>query len=285
MKSFKKTSRRNNSHSKIKKSKRNHSRTKKFLKKNKKGGSPPKVNGNGNAAAQVATGPAPAATGPVPAATGPVPVKLTLKERKRVPGFKLALPVSQAAVVLEPSKSLDKLKSNIYTSKYIFVFDFDCTLSTRHSMGNPENGVEYLNAEQFSVVGKIFKKINSFGGLIIILSRSVEEQLNKNIQLLKLIPQEFILGAVNDMEKKNPDDYWADKKKITLQEIYNFTNKSKEPIIMFYDDTELNTRAVSDLKFIKAIDVPSQCEDENKGRLLNFFNTSVKEIPQFRVES
>ena len=152
-------------------------------------------------------------------------------------------------------------------------------------MGNPENGVEYLNAEQFSVVGKIFKKINSFGGLIIILSRSVEEQLNKNIQLLKLIPQEFILGAVNDMEKKNPDDYWADKKKITLQEIYNFTNKSKEPIIMFYDDTELNTRAVSDLKFIKAIDVPSQCEDENKGRLLNFFNTSVKEIPQFRVES
>ena len=197
MKSFKKTSRRNNSHSKIKKSKRNHSRTKKFLKKNKKGGSPPKVNGNGNAAAQVATG-------PVPAATGPVPVKLTLKERKRVPGFKLALPVSQAAVVLEPSKSLDKLKSNIYTSKYIFVFDFDCTLSTRHSMGNPENGVEYLNAEQFSVVGKIFKKINSFGGLIIILSRSVEEQLNKNIQLLKLIPQEFILGAVNDMEKKKP---------------------------------------------------------------------------------
>ena len=43
MKSFKKTSRRNNSHSKIKKSKRNHSRTKKFL-KNKKGGSPPKIN-------------------------------------------------------------------------------------------------------------------------------------------------------------------------------------------------------------------------------------------------
>ena len=70
-----------------------------------------------------------------------------------------------------------------------------------------------------------------------------------------------------------------------LQEIYNFTNKSKEPIIMFYDDTELNTRAVSDLKFIKAIDVPSQCEDKKKERLLDIFNTSVKEIPQFRVES
>ena len=54
---------------------------------------------------------------------------------------------------------------------------------------------------------------------------------------------------------------------------------------MFYDDTELNTRAVSDLKFIKAIDVPSQCEDKKKERLLDIFNTSVKEIPQFRVES
>ena len=258
MKSFKKTSKSNNFHSKIKKSKRNYLRTKKILKKNKKGGMDPQ---------------------PQPVS---VVKKLTLQEKRKGLGLSLSLkPVEKKQIQASPS--LEKLKDIINNFKYIFVFDFDCTLSTTHSEGNPKNDVEYLDVEQFENVNKIFQKIKENEGLIIILSRSIENQLKNNRQLLKLIPEEFILGAEKIEEVSEEHIYWAEKKQITLQEIYNFTDKSKEPIIMFYDDTEFNIRFAKNLQFIQSFNVPTQCEVKNKGKLLDIFNESVKKIPQFCI--
>ena len=183
-----------------------------------------------------------------------------------------AIPISQQFThfsYLYNSLSNERLLEKIMVAKNIFIFDFDCTLSSKHSSGTPSYGVLYLDSAQIRVVSQIFLQIIAMSDpLIIILSRSVEELLRNNFKQYSLnVPDDCILGANTDGNKNGTEfpefinnltkldvgenvDQIRTNKRAFIESLWSIKKANaikficdKKPIdnkIYFFDDTQKN---------------------------------------------
>lgn len=154
---------------------------------------------------------------------------------------------------------MEQCKNNDYNHKEkIFIYDFDLTLTTIHSNGQPINsykGYKFINEHQEKRIIDAFDKIkNNNNNKIIILSRGLEEQIIEylNIYHPKILMRiNEIIGAKNIDEiifDSNGTILWAEKKTKILEEIMEKENIVKNNIY-FFDDTYMNIQKALENNF------------------------------------
>ena len=200
----------------------------------------------------------------------------------------------------------EDLINKIKKADNIFVFDFDFTLSSIHSKGNPNPKINYLDEEQLQIVNELFNDIkkNQTNPLIIILSRSVQSQLRENFNKLELfkefVNENCILGGEKDTHyleaininnsKITVDERWATKKKNAIMRIAEIQNQNKINIgnIYFYDDTDLNINELKKIPKneiyvgIKGVNVPTY--KSNPPGYRQIFKIYLKSIYKEEIE-
>ena len=145
-------------------------------------------------------------------------------------------------------------------SKFIFVFDFDMTLTTISSNGfdiNSNYTILFGSNEKLLLLKNLFEKITNINNIIYINTRAIVANINiilKNVGIDKLVKK--IFGSKNVENINNPftklelenynlkninnsDILWAIKKVIFLNEIKEIENIC-ESNILFFDDIPLN---------------------------------------------
>ena len=174
----------------------------------------------------------------------------------------------------------------------IYVFDFDCTLTTTHSGGMPNLDTNYFSDQQLVIIRTIFSQIVANGNLIIILSRGSQSKISlyMKTKYLDIFNQIYkIIGALNEEEiRQGTDRDWALWKTDRLISIHNFFPHEK---ITFLDDTDINIDVASrrgircfHVKYDKATQTNNLAYVYN--RLINYDNTETStHIHEDRAES
>jgi hypothetical protein len=149
------------------------------------------------------------------------------------------------------------------TSKqYIYIFDFDLTLTTKHSQGTPSTTNTYINSTQSENIIYIFdliKKLNP-KNKIIILSRGIQSLISKYLKNnhtdIFAFLNEIIGLKDQDQDKINQGSkqYWAEWKCAHMNKIKSSNNNCE---IIFFDDTVENVVVAQMNGFIaESIDEP-----------------------------
>lgn len=146
-------------------------------------------------------------------------------------------------------------------NKYIFVFDFDLTLTNKTSDGTPKDTSYYIQLFGSEIkllkLKEYLKKIIDNGYIIYINTRALIRDIDnilKNIELDSMIKEikgsksiENIFSPFNNIELEqydliniyNNDILWAVKKVIYLNEIIMQENVTQDNIL-FFDDSIIN---------------------------------------------
>jgi hypothetical protein len=143
------------------------------------------------------------------------------------------------------------IRSRSIPIKKIFVFDFDLTLTTDHTKGQPNVSIDYFSEEQFANVSGILNDILSNpNNLFVILSRGIQENLRSYVKLrFPRIDYNCVLGAIDIKELRQGEVYWAEKKAEIIRNLHLVSvERGDTPIVYFFDDTETNIDAVNRLK-------------------------------------
>ena len=114
-----------------------------------------------------------------------------------------------------------------------YVFDFDLTLTNKHTGGKPDINQIYISKEHAIQIEKIFKRLVSDGNFIYINSRGITVLIYKYLKhnhptILQYISGIYGARDINELNENN----WPEKKTNILKKLYSPKYKIK-----FYDDT------------------------------------------------
>jgi len=135
---------------------------------------------------------------------------------------------------------------------YVFVFDFDWTLTDEHSGGIARVDGNYITDHHKRQLLTSLRELAQFGPLYIItrgVKQNVIDYLAEAFNGEFPIPASNIYGAENVSQMRNRAIWWSKKKVDFLEEIRR-KNKGIDPTrVVFIDDEEANIRAASDKRY------------------------------------
>jgi hypothetical protein len=140
-------------------------------------------------------------------------------------------------------------------SSYVFVFDFDLTLTDEHSDGIARVDGNYITDPHKRQLLTSLRELAKFGPLYIITRGVRQNVIDYLAEAFKDVVGGFpihpsnIYGAENVAQVRNGTSIWSQKKVDFLEKIRH-KNKGIDPTrVVFMDDEEANIRAASDKKY------------------------------------
>lgn len=165
------------------------------------------------------------------------------------------MPVVQVPLSQQiPGQSITELPIPRSTSKsgLYFVFDFDHTLTYRHSGGNVIADVDYMG-QDYEELSFLLRLLRCFGD-VFILSRSPKRALVNNLQsnhqlLPDILDASRVFGSSGPQETSMSGKMWTEKKVAVLEKMYRAYQPSSKQDIIFFDDEIDNINKAAEAGF------------------------------------
>jgi hypothetical protein len=151
----------------------------------------------------------------------------------------------QRPVVQVPLQSITDLRMPQIISRtgLYFVFDFDHTLTYRHSKGNVVTNVDYIG-KYYSDIYFLLRLLRCFGE-VFILSRSPRLALINNFHANRqfipdILNPSHVFGSSGIEETDMSDHDWTEKKVTVLENMFHAYQPFSKKDIFFFDDEKDN---------------------------------------------